>query len=77
MSVASWAVKNKREREREREENRVELCYTACPGCIDLDARDCDRERSGVTFSDGLSHLTHTHTAGTGERTGQCLSAKE
>lgn len=41
MSVASWAVKNKRE----REENRVELCYTACLGCIDLDARDCDRER--------------------------------
>lgn len=45
MSVANWAVKNKRERERKGEENRVELCYTACPGCIDLDSRDCDRER--------------------------------
>lgn len=59
VSVASGAVKNKREREK----NRVELCYTACPSCIDLDARDCDRERerSVATFSDGLSYLTQTY----------------
>jgi len=73
VSVASWAVKNKRE----REGNRVELCYIACPGCIDLDARDCDREREReVETLFQMVSLIHKHR-GTGERTGQCLSVKQ
>lgn len=64
MSVASRAVQNKREREK----NIGELCYTACPSCIDLDARDCEREREKCSHFFRWSLLPDTNVLRLQER---------